>query len=497
MEKFSVLLDETTIVNFKLLWKLMGRYRTHLTIAVISFLFTFIYFYFSQPVVFSTSVPIKVVAKHTVSNDMQSLIQVESTSNVTLNELTVSLSGYSFIKSYAEAIVKDPEFDRLNFGSIASGKKLMGITVRQSCNDQPSCMIDQLITPLSGSFLIEQGATENRFSLTVNALNDKTVHHLTDTLITTIEKSRIATRQYLVLKEIESVDNLIKESRSYLKDKNGIQELEENETSLIEITDLKEKLRNLLISINQESTNLTSLEAKLSENRKAIKEPGSKEEAFKKLNFKTLQYKIIDIRQNIASLSSIPEESRSQSDKLVLAKLIEELKELEVQIPHESTIKSIEAGDEFENAQRHHEKSTEFEVLVSKGKISNLKAEYNEAKARLDYLTRNRVSKETTITKLKSDLDFLKSLEAKQLSLKLMSTTMTSDLHFEDFGRGTKEFRRSSVGKIFLFSLFLNGFLYLMSILGRYFIDDRIYSEDDLKSHFIKLDFIGEVPSFD
>jgi hypothetical protein len=496
LEKFGVLLDETTIINFKLIWKLVGRYRAHLTVAAISFTTLFIYFYFSQPVVFSTTVPIKVVAKHTVSNDMQSLVQVESTSSVTLNELTVTFSGYSFIKSYAEAILKDPEFERLNFGSIVNGRSLMGYTIMKNCNNVQSCMIDQLITPLSGTFILEQGATENRYLLTVNGLTDKTVHHLTDVLIKAIEVNRKAIRQYLVVKEIDSVESLIKESRSILSGVNGIRVLEDNESIAIEIADLKEKIRNLFISINQESTNLTTLEAKLNENRRALKNSDSGDQ-LNKLNQRMLQIKINEIRQNISSLSSIPMSNRSTSDQQILERLNAELVLLEKQVPIDSAIKSMEAGDEFENAQRHHEKSTEFEYLVSKGKLNNLKIEYSQAKARLDSITKDRISKESSITRIKSDLEFLKSLESKQLSLKLMSTTMTSDLLFEDFGRGTREFRRSSVGKILLFSFFLTGFVYMFSILIRYFIDDRIYSEDDLKTHFLKLDFVGEVPSFD
>jgi len=68
---------------------------------------------------------------------------------------------------------------------------------------------------------------------------------------------------------------------------------------------------------------------------------------------------------------------------------------------------------------------------------------------------------------------------------------------FEDFGREAREFRRSTIIKIFLFSSLMAGFFYILSILLRYFMDDKIYSEDDLKTYFANLDFIGEVPSFD
>lgn len=496
MEKFSVLLDETTIVNFRLLWKLFSRYRSHLTIAGIALLFLFSYYYFSQPVVYSTSVPIKIIEKHTVSNDLQSLVQVDGPSTISLNELQVSLSSYTFIKSYAELVVNDPEFKKLNFGSINSGRAILGSTIELTCKNDKKCMVEQLIGPLSGSFSVEQGATENRFLLTLNALTEHTVNHLINVLTRSIENHRVSQRKYIVTKEIESVEKLLKESRDILSGDKGIVVLEDNENQLTEIADLRERMRNISIAINQETSNYTSLEAKVLENKKILKDSSS-EEVFTKMTLKTLKNKINTIRQNLTALEAIPESSRSESDMKVIIKLKEELLNLEKNVPHDDEITSLEAGDDFENAQRMREKGHEFDYQVSKVKIDNLKKEYDEVKFKLDMLSKDKIAKEVTVTRLKSDLEFLKTLESKQLSLKLMSTTMTSDLLFEEFSRGTREFRRSSILKIFIFSFLVTGFIYLCSILIRYFWDDRIYSEDDLKTHFIKLDFVGEVPSFD
>lgn len=496
MEKLNNLLDETTILNFRLLWKLVGRYRTHLTVAFFLFVGLFSYSYFSQPIIFSVSVPLKTIEKHTVSSDLSSLLPVENTSIVSLNELNVSFGSYAFIKNLANDVVDSPVFSRLNYGAINTGKNLYGYEIKKTCQNDRACMIDTLTNHLGMMYAIEQGQTENRFVLVVSGLDEKSVLELSQVLIKTIEKNRIETRRYLVTKEIESVDNLIKESRGIIAELDGFNLLEENEKVQAEMTDLREKTRSLQASINAETSTLSALEARVLENKKNI-EKVSKVDRLTRVQDSTLRSRIDEVRQNIASLSSVPEASRSDSDRVILSNLNEELKKLESKISNSFTDNEKRFSDEFGKQQEMNEKTFEFEYSVAKNKILKLTKEYEEARLKLEEVSKDKISKDATITKLKGDLEFLKNLETKQMSLKLMSSTMTSDLVFEDVAKRAREFRRSSVIKIFLFCFFIVAFLYMISIVVRYFLDDKIYSEDDLKNHFKNLDFIGEVPSFD
>jgi hypothetical protein len=496
LEKLNNLLDETTILNFRLLWKLVGRYRTHLTVAILLLIAIFSYSYFSQPIIFSVSVPLKTIEKHTVSSDLSSLLPVENTSIVSLNELNVSFGSYAFIKNLANDVIDNPMFSRLNHGAINTGKNLFGYELKKNCKNDKVCMIDVLTNHLGMMYAIEQGQTENRFVLVVSGLDEKSVLELSQVLIKTIEKNRIETRRYLVTKEIESVDNLIKESRGLITELDGFNLLEDNEKVQLEMTDLKEKIRSLQSAINSETSTLSALEARVLENKKNI-EKVSKVDRLTRVQDSTLRTRIDEVRQNIASLSSVPEAGRSESDKVILKNLNEELKKLESKISTSFSDNEKRFSDEFGKQQEMYEKTYEFEYSVAKNKILKLTREYEESRLKLDEISKDKISKDATITKLRGDLEFLKNLETKQMSLKLMSSTMTSDLVFEDVAKRAREFRRSSIIKIFLFCFFIVSFVYLISIITRYFLDDKIYSEDDLKNHFKNLDFIGEVPSFD
>jgi hypothetical protein len=45
--------------------------------------------------------------------------------------------------------------------------------------------------------------------------------------------------------------------------------------------------------------------------------------------------------------------------------------------------------------------------------------------------------------------------------------------------------------------MFLSVFVLLISLVVRYIIDDRIYSEDDISPYLKNLEFFGEAPSFE
>ncbi|RPJ74807.1 MAG: hypothetical protein EHM20_09980, partial [Alphaproteobacteria bacterium] len=241
MDKFTQLLNESTIVDFKLLWRLALRYRSHLIVAVIAFASLSSYYYFQQPTIYAVSVPLKVISNHTVAQDLSSLLPTDNPNSLNLNELKISLERAQFLKSYAELTIQDPEFDKLNFSSIVANKNLYGLELKRGCRHDKVCLVDNLVNSLRGSFVVEQGLTENRFNLVVSALERNSAQRLSKILLKAIELDRIHVRQYVVLKEIDTVNNLIKESHSVLQKVDGYKTLEDQEKLQNNISDLKER----------------------------------------------------------------------------------------------------------------------------------------------------------------------------------------------------------------------------------------------------------------
>lgn len=496
MEKLLGLLHEGTIIDLRIVWQLMKRYKFHLVFAFVLFVSLFFYNYYGQPVIYTQSVPVKVVTAHKVSSDMLTLLPAgENLERVTLEELNISVSNVAFLKSLAGGVVKDPNFENLNFGNILSRKPLWGRTVKKICAGESSCMIERLAQSLRGLYYIEQGPTESRFKLVSNAIEKKTADALVGHLVKAIEINRIKILQYSASNEIKNVEELINESRTVLKNMGGYKTLEEQEKLQNDILELKETARLLQHNLSLEIANEVSLQARLLENKKTV---GIKE--ITRENYDALQKvenRLNDIKLNIETLTRTPEETRTASDKLIISQLIKERTELVKVSPRERTLKSMAQDVSFKEKQRESMNNYEFDYLVSKSKIAKLSSDYETVKMELADLVKKKMTNEMKVNGMKTDLDFLKSLEAKQMSLKMLNATMNSDLIFEEINHHVDEFRKNSSDKIFLFCFLFSFFIYVVSIIIRYAIDDKIYGEDEIRVYFKNLDFVGEAPIFD
>lgn len=495
MEKLTGLLNEATIVDMRMFCKIANRYKLHLVFALVFFFSFFLYSFYSQPIIYAVNVPIKVATSHKVSTELSDLLPLDNANVVTLEELNITLSSNSFLKSFAEITTLDPEFANLDFGNLQSRKSLLGSDIRKACSNDNVCVINRLAPILRELFSIEMGLTSNRFKLTASAIESNTAHALAGFLIKAIELDRIKVRQYMVLKEIKSVGSLIDEGRSMMKKMGGYKALEEQEKLQNNMADLKERIRMLQYNSSVELANGTTLEAKVVEGNKAIKIEGAPEDQYEL--FLKHQSRLNEIKINLNNLTHVPEEKRSESDKLIISQLLEEQGKLSKVLPSGDALKSMTSVAAFKKKQQESSGSVEFDYSVSKSKISKLTEEYEASKNQLNRLVQMKLLNESKVDGMKADLDFLRNLEAKQMSLKLLNATMTSDLIFEDVNQQVEQFRKASFYKILFFSFSITAFLYLLSIIGRYVTDDKIYGEEDIRMYLKELDFVGEVPAFD
>lgn len=498
MKKLALLLDDITIINFGLILKLAQRYTLHLLVAVVVFISLYFKYYYTQPIIFSTNIPMKVMMKQSSrGEDMMAAVKNESQAAVTIGELSATFGSFAFNKTFAGFVIKDKDFENMNLGSIATGKGIKGSEIEKACNKKHDCMIESVGGLIGGLFSIEQGLTEDRFNLTVNSLEKDTVLRLAASLVKAIDKNRIEVRRYSVAKEIESVNSLITETRSYIHKAAGFQKIEDEEKKVFAIQDLKERMRILQTTLSNEMANSSAFEARLSENKKILNEKVSPAEGLVKVEIKEAEKKILEIKNNILAINNISEDKRSDSDKLILAQLQAELNQLESKHSTGESIRTIALKESFSDDQRAKENDYKFESVVSKNKVINLQNDYEKIKHELNSLEKDKTSREAIVSKLKAELDFLKNLESKQVSLKVMNSTLTSDLQFEDFSSSVASFRRSSPLKISMFSFVLTFVAYLFTLVFRYILDTRIYSEDDVALYLTSLEFYGEVPTFE
>lgn len=493
MKKIELLLDETTVINFELLIKLAMRYKTHFQLALLFFVLALFSFYYSQPEVYSIQVPVRTIVKHNVSSDLSSLIPVAESEAINQVEFNLILNSHSFLSFYAGRLQESPYFNKMIFGNPSYGKKIEAASLIKSCGSDKGCISGKLIPALSGSFTVEHGISENRFNLMLFSFDQQSLLLQKKIFVSAVDAFRIQGKQYQISKELASVEDLIRENQNSLQASNGLDLLDKHEKNNSMILEVKDRIRMLQVYLNDAKTSLTEITARSSENRRMLAGSGMNDrmgvsEAL------SLGKKIRDLRQNIAALSVLPEEQLSEKDKGIIVRLKAELSQLEKRRARFS--EDTESEESFLQDQHGKEKALDFDLAVVRKKIKTLESELTSRKLELELLTSENIQNGSLVSKARHEVEFIKNLESKRLSLKLLASTITTDLLFEENGAGVREFQVLSLLKLFLFSFFLTFFLYGSSLIIRFLADDHIYSEDDLKAYFSHLDFIGDVPSF-
>lgn len=496
MYKLNLLLNENTLINFKLVRKLILRYRSHFFVSFFGFLGIFLVNYYYQPIRYSVNVSMQATSTHVVSRDLSSLLPNENASVLNVGELKLSFGSLKFLKNYAKAVSENENFAILNFGLIGKRHNLTGREIKFSCRGRMECIVEKIAGVLQGSFNVEQSVIDNRFTLTITANDKKSAEILTPILLKVVEENRIGVKQALVFKEIKNVSDLIEESRTMIQKMDGYTALENQEKLQNDITDAKEKIKLIQFAINSETANVSNLESRLNENKKTTSKKliGSRENLE---HLKKKQNRLLEIRQNISILSNVYEENRSEADREIIKQLKRELKALTRELPNEVEQKSLEGKQSFMDGQAEKSRDFEFEYVVAKNKLETLKQNYEDTRKELDAYLQEKIANEGKVIGMKSDLEFLKNLENKLMSLRLLSATLTSDLFIEESIPNARGYRQATILKIFLFSISIAIFLYFTSLILRYLSDDTLYDVEEIHSRLGNLDFLGEAPRFD
>jgi hypothetical protein len=486
MIKLARLLSESTIIDFSMIGRLCLRYRGLLSIAVIVFFTVTVYLFETRPVIYTSTIPAKMIFKQDHSKDLVVNHFLNEQKVISVDELKISLYSQSFMKAFAVNLIKNPKF-RIE-GILFNNKKLV-LSDYYQCRHSENCKIETLSSKLSDTFQIEPNVTDDRFTITVMVVEKWILPIVSKALLESIEKEDVKNKALAFSKELNSIENLIGESKSVIKSKGGNDTLEEQTYLLNTINEYYERIKTLQQNLSMEAVLESSLAAKLKENKKTFK----KDETFQKPEVVATRLKIQELKSNILFLT---ESESTEVDRKILNQLKKELSDIQKNHPSEFQLHTIEQKESFKEKQREGMDNLNFEYEVSKNKKAKLLSELESTKAILNQSLEKKLQLDQSAGVIKTDMEFLKNLESKQMSLKLAISTVTSDMFFEDSSLVGQEYRTSSSLFILSFGSMVSLLIYLLSIMFRFMMDDRIYNSDDVEHEFKGLCFVGTVPSF-
>ncbi|MBC7713354.1 MAG: hypothetical protein H7177_08445 [Rhizobacter sp.] len=503
MRKLSAVLDEVTFLNFPFLWKQILRYRWLMPLFPILFIGCMLTFQKTQFTIYSLNLESKIASKPGtgVTSGIAQSIMLDGQSAITYEDLSALIASYEFQHLIAQEIVSSTDFPGMNFTLINATAVRNWKSIFGSCGGNKDCETELVTNMISRFYDVKKGQTEGRFTFTVTSLDPMTTQKLARFMIDSITKSRVKATQTIYVQQALHAEEMIQKSREEMAGHGGVEVLAQYKANEQKIVELKEKITALQNIANSDLSSLSTMEFKLKETiqGRAVADVYSDNRyALNAEKFKNKIAKADDLRQNIATLSSIPASERTQSDELILIQLQSDLKNLEKEVNFSTkNAKQLSDDDSFQIAQLSNKNYLDFEFQVLKKKIAKEQNEIKTHGAALGKTIQDNLILESSSSVLRQDMEYIKLLESKMISIKLMIATITPDLLFEKYNTQLDEFNRSSAIKNILFAFLFSFSIYFCAVLFRYFLDDRLYEEHEIKKCFADLVIIGKTPDFD
>lgn len=479
-----------------LIAKLALRYRFVTACGILLFAFLVPYFYLSQPVVYQKVIHFKILNQNSLSPDKGAAEIIPNlTSSLNMSEVIGTISSYHFITTMSERLAELPEFKELNFEhpliNTDSSVKL------SQCPDK-ACRVQLLRTLVPNLYAISAEQVTGKFTLKITTRSTRTTMQVLKTFKLALNDVRIQNSKELADRQLAQLHELATKSKEDIEAKGGFEKMASSEFLDALITQHKDKIRNLSMRLVKDDNQYYTQRVKLKESSIAAATSIGVKDKLTYENYLKINKRIDEIRQNIASINATPLEARTQSDAMVLAELQKELLENESELKSMGKLKrNLDLDDRFIDTQRGNKSVMEYDFKVTSAQVKQLREQLETAKVELDKLYSQKAALENELVALKPDLEYLKLLEAKLVSMKFKQSSISSDILFENYGTEVSVFKRNSLVKILAFVFLFVLFLLFIAYLVFYLFDDRIFEENEIGKCIEELPVVGYAPHYE
>ncbi len=501
VKKAVILFDEKTILNFPFMFSLSFRYKFLLYSLPFAIFLTTLLFYKTQHTIYGQEVSLSTNNKgmnngQGGSNPMAALFG-DDQQFLSKNELMAIFKSYDFLDSFAKEVLDHPDFNNFNFNSIHAKKLVDTKEIFAPVKDR-AAKIEILQGMLPNFYTFDSGMAEHRYSLKIHTLDSVTTQALTDILVKVIVDYRVKQLRGSVDQQVLSYSELMARGHEDLKLKGG-HDVHHRQASLdSRILDSKERLRATQQALNIEKRTADALEIQVKQGRDLLEREDLAESKGRLETFGSLRLRLKEVTSNINSITTISEHYRTPTDNSILEQLKAEASRIRSQMALQGRVERHLAGQDVLDIDK--EKSNAglaFEYEVSKKKRQRLAEDVDKLQLELDKLISEKVEVDRLLVKVAPDLEYIKMLEGKIVSLKLLATTIVSDVLFDKYSKSPSVFTKSSLLQILIFAVFMNLFIYMGLNIFFFFMDDRIHEEAELRTYFKEFQIIGRTPEFE
>lgn len=497
MKKFNAILDDTTIINFIFFGRLMKRYYV-LSIIIPVLVFSYAAFYYTnQNIVYIKNInfTFKKDDTNSPSEAIAKLVGEKSTQLESSDIIAITKSP-DFKVLLSKNLSNDPRISKITFSNLKSKDIKLAEQEFSSCNENQSCVQNLIEKKVSNFFSLAQNdLIDKMMKLQVKTLTPLSSDVILDNVHKTLIEFRLSQIKRSIIEQKKISQQLISEKKEELK-----------EIKYDEAVNQMAHDRSALDALSKSISNLESLyqrqklDAEVTETQyQQTKKVGNRtSEADKDTleHIAQLSKKIKNLKADITALQ-ISQGNISQEDSMIVDKLKNDLKNKQNRLKKlKSKSKVTFLDSKFIENKTQRSKNLEFEYKVSKKQIEKTKIQLKKMRKAKEKLISRIEYNDIILAKGKPTAEYIRLLSNKLMQLKILESTIISDIVFDTKPSPTKAYRRTTKIKVGIFSGFITLFILFFTIFLRYMLDPRIYDEYELQKTFEDLDVIGKTPEF-
>ncbi len=493
MNKISSLLDDITVINFSMFWKLICRYRRMCIAISLSCTIVASLFYLLQSNIYSSSLSFKAARGDNQSTHSVIFTQADDKLKADIMRLERSVDFYRIV---ASRLLSQYSLSEIVQGINKNSSSVMEKIIL-TCSDNAECANEQLANLLPSTLDITYGDREgNNFILTVRTFRAQFNRKYLDVVIDAIHHSRIETRRQYLLEQQQITKQMINKNKGKLSSQN----FDELSRKLGQIVSLEKEFDDKLKVSHQnlvgQMERFDAAKSQLDNRKQAKNREVKLDDVEISKRRRSLQSKVEQLTGDLNAVELMADGASVESGKILieLKMQLEQAKAELSKMPQES--RGYDNLDKFISSNDEKIDASEFDFKVISDQVEMARNKYRSLQEEKQKLIDQRIKLETEMKQIGPTVTLLGDLESKNIEYQLLESTVVSDLVFDRFATSVKQMRKLSLFFLLLYTFISMFFLLLTSLVGRYLLDNRIYDEDDLKSVLGHVKILGSIPEF-
>jgi len=498
ISKMKSLLDETTILNFKFIIKLAKRYKWIIFVAPLLVAVFSAYLFKVQNQIFAAEISFRYIPenKNTGVSALSALVE-DDNSRVSPSEITGIAESINFLQGVSQDLADYPNSKDLNLNSIHSVNKKTFDEIIGPCQEDRDCVVNKIRDSVIGLFtLTEDLFVDEKYNVVVKTLEPKTTKILLDFVQKNILSYRLNTIKNQLKSQIQITGRLVAQEEASV-DALGLKEVVQERSILADSLEALIKKRELYeVTLGEKKVELEQAQISLKYTKNTL---GKKITLNDKKKYEKLKSLLLRKELLSADITALEYSmgSNSNDDNAIIKDLKVELSRINTELKKLESSKSKGMLGDFQDEKLKTKSTVEFSIKVLKDQIDGLAKSIDKINEDRSDIIKKIGNKDSFLSKNQATMDYLKLLQAKFLQLKLIEDTIVADLIFEDYSNVRKRYKKYTLFSVIPFSIAIAFVLSLILLIIRYAFDDRLFDEEEFKSLFSDIEFIGEIPKID